>query len=205
MEATKRFPSWLWWTIGIGFVITIAAAVAYLVSSRQPRFPPGLTEQRREAVALLEEITRAEDVDVRDLERLEGVRDYAGAVTLLERALTANATHEQRSVRLVQLGDELSRLALAVEPDGIGTRAVEAFGLLAKLAEAEYAFSSDRRELYEVTRDYYLELTAEHEAPFPRNLAEMVEVVNADFERREELRSEFSAAIAAFDALAGGW
>jgi len=199
METTRRFPAWLWWSIAIGCVIAIAAAVAYFVSSYQPRLPPGLAEKRREAVSLLEESGRIEDVDIRALQELEAAKAYADAVVLLERALAANASREQLSVRLVTVSEELSRLALVIEPDSIGAKAIEAFGLLTKLAEAEYAFYDGRRELYEVTRDYYLELAAERTVPFPRQLAEQVEAVNADFERTQELRKQFSSAISAFD------
>ena len=199
MTLTKKIPFWLWWTIGLAAVASAAALAVWLAVGRGPMLPPGLAEKREQVAKLLEEASRIEDVDVKPLAALEAKRDFKGAAALMESALAANAEQERLNASLLTVSNELTRLALAVEPDEVGARAVEAFGVLAELAKAEQKFFADRRELYEVTRGYYADLAVRKKPPIPADLQTLVETVNADLEIAKGLHRDFAAATKAFD------
>ena len=158
----------------------------------------------REATAkILDEHVRIEDVDIRSLVDLEAKKDYGSAINLLNRALESNAKREALAASLASVSGELSKLAIQVKPDTIGTKAIAAFRILANLAETEKQFYADRRALYELTRSYYLDRAANRNPPIPEGLRALVEQVTADMEKAGTLHREFAAAIQAFDEAVG--
>lgn len=195
----KRLPLWAWWVIGLVIIVALAVAAVWLVGGRGLTLPPGLTEKREQVAKLLDEASRIEDVDIKPLLALEEKKDFKGAVALMEQALGVNALQEELNATLVGLADELARLALVVEPDELGTKAIEAFGALAELAEAEQKFFSDRKLLYETTRGYYADLAAKKRPPIPADLTTLVDTVNADLEKAKGLHRDFAASARAFD------
>lgn len=199
MDIARRIPLWAWWASGLAAISVAAAGAVWLVADRGPTLPPELAEKRAAAAKLLEQASRIEDVDIKPLLELEAKRDYTGAVALMEQALGVNALQEELNGTLVGLAHELSRLALGVTPDEAGARAVEAFGVLARLAEAEKKFYEDRRQLYELTHEYYAGLAARKRPPIPPGLRQLVDAVNADLEKAKGLHRDFAAAAEAFD------
>ena len=204
MEFTKKLPNWAWWAIGIAVIIAVAAIVVATVRNRGPVLPPGLVEKRNAVAKIFDEASRVEDVDIRPLVKLEAQKDYRGAAALMGTALAANASLAGLNESLVTVSAELAKLAVGVEPDPLGAKAVEAFGLLRELAQAEKKFYDDRRRLYETTRDYYAGLAAKKSLPIPENLRAAVEIVSADLERAKNIHQQFSAAMRAFDEAVGG-
>lgn len=158
-----------------------------------------MVEKRAEASRLLEEASRIEDVDVKPLVTLEAKKDYAGAVALMDAALAVSSRQEQLNAALVSVSDELARIAVGVEPDDAGAKAVEAFSILAQLAEAEKKFFADRRLLYESGRDYYRALAAKKKPSLSRELAVLAETITVDLAKAKELHQRFSEATKAFD------
>lgn len=199
----KHLPRWSWWVVGIAFIAAIAAAVIFFVRAVRPSLPPGLVEKRDAVARLLEDGSRIADVDIKPLVALEAKKDFTGAVALMEQALAANARQEELNASLTAVSQDLAKLSVGVEPDAIGAKAVEAFGILAKLAEAERKFYADRRRLYEMTRDYYRALMGRQQPPIPENLRLLVDAVNADQESAKTLHGQFAAAIKAFDEAVG--
>lgn len=202
MEEPRRrtFPLRLGWLIGLAGIIGTVAGIILFMRAGGPELPPGMAEERAAAARILDGFRRLPDIDIKPLLELEAKKDYAGAVALMDRALSANASQETLAASLVEASDRLIRRAIQVKPDTIATTAIGAFGALAKLAQAEKVFYADRRRLYEMTRDYYAELEATKSPPIPENLASLVETVNADLEKTKKLNAEFAAAIKAFDA-----
>ncbi len=197
----RKFPRWAWWLVGIIAVVAIAAGIIFIVRNAGPSLPSGLVEKRAEAARLLEEASRIEDVDMKPLVTLEAKKDYAGAVALMDAALAVNNRQEQLNGALVTVSDELAKLAVGVEPDGAGEKAVEAFSILAQLAEAEKEFFTDRRALYEAGRGYYAALAAKKKPPLSAGLAALAETITADLAKAKELHQHFSAAARAFDEI----
>ena len=204
MRIARRLPLWLWWFIGLAAIAAIVAGVIFVQRLNSPRLPAGLAELREHVAKILEESGRIEDVDIKPLVDLEVKKDYAGAVALMDKALAANASLEAVAESLAEASAGLTKLAVQVKPDDIATKAIEAFGALDKLAQAEKKFYEDRRMLYEVTRSYYADLAAKKSPAIPENLPSLVETVNADLKRAEELRETFSTAIKAFDEAVAG-
>ncbi len=199
MEFQKRFPIWAWWVAGIIAVAALAGGIIFIVRNSGPSLPPGLVEKRAEASRLLEEASRIEDVDVKPLITLEAKKDFAGAVALMDSALAVNSRQEQLNGALVSVSDELAKIAVGVEPDDAGAKAVEAFSILAQLAEAEKKFFTDRRALYEAGRDYYRALAAKKKPSLSNELAALVETITSDLTKAKELHQRFSTAAKAFD------
>lgn len=199
MEFSKKLPFWAWWAAGIIAVAAIAAGIIFAVRNSGPSLPPGLVEKRAEASRLLEEASRIEDVDVKPLVTLEAKKDYAGAAALMDLALAVNSRREQLNGALVTVSDELTRIAVGVEPDAAGAKAVEAFNVLAQLAGAEKKFFTDRRLLYKAGRDYYAALAAKKKSSLSSGLTALVETITADLEKAKELHQRFSEATRAFD------
>ena len=182
----------------------LAAAIGgglayYFLRPIRPFIPPQFLERRAAVTKALEELERIKDVDIQPLTELEAKSDYEGAVTLMARALTANRAYENVMATLILVGDELGTLALAVKPDSLGEKAIEAFSSLSRFAEAERRYYQDRRALYEKTENYYAGRAAGEPAAVPEHLADLVERVNADLEEAERLKHDFKAAIKAFD------
>lgn len=204
MDSTRRIPLWAWWVVGPAVIVGIAAGVVIAVSNPAPLLPPGLVEKREAVSRLLEEQKHLEDTDIKPLVELEAKKDYRGASALMEKALAANAEHERLAGDLAAVSGELARLAIAVRPDAVGAKAVSAFQSLVELARAEKKFYASRRQLYEVTRNYYADLEAKKAPPVPDGLAGLVEAVNADLEKARELNRQFAAAVQAFDEAVAG-
>lgn len=204
MEITRKLPLWAWWVVGLAVIIGIAAGVVIAVSNPAPLLPPGLAEKREAVAKLRDEASRFKDVDIKPLVELEAKKDYRGAVALMEQALAANAEYELVVGELSAVSEELSVLAIQVEPDVVGAKAITAFETLVQLAQAEKKFYENRRRLYEITRSYYLDLEIGKRPAVPDGLAELVEAVNADLEKARQLNRQFAAAVRAFDeAIAG--
>jgi len=204
MDSTRRIPLWAWWVIGIAVIVAVSAGAVFLVRQSRPALPPGLVELRESVAKILEESSRLEDVDVKPLIELEAKQDYAGAVALLDRALAANAAHETVAASLVGVSENLTKLAIQVKPDAVATKAIEAFGLLAQLARAEQKFYEDRRQLYEMTKQYYAGLADGKNPPIPPGLQPLVDAVNDDLARARGLRERFAAGVQAFDEAVAG-
>lgn len=198
----RKVPLWLWWVAAIVFIAGAAVAAILLIKGGRPVLPSGLAERRAEVARILEEAARTEDVDIRPLVTLEAEKKFEGAMALMDQALVVNDRYAVLNASLFRTSDELTRLALGVRPDEIGAKAVEAFGFLAQLAQAEKKFYESRRQVYEMTRNYYADLAAKRQPAIPENLASLVEAVNADLARAKDLQSRFSAAIRAFDEAA---
>ena len=199
MEITRRLPLWLWWIIGIAVIGAVSAGAVFFIRSSRPSIPPGLVEKREEISRLLEESGRIGDVDIRPLAEMESKKDYSGVAALMERALESNAEHEKLSQTLVKASDELANTSVRVMPDTIGTKAITAFGVLSRLAQAEKKFYANRRLLYEMTRDYYADLAAKKNPTLPDNLRALVLKVNADLDEARALHQQFASAIKIFD------
>ncbi len=199
MDSTRRIPLWAWWVIGPAVIIGITAGVVIAVSNPAPILPPGLVEKREAVAKLRDEASRLKDVDIKPLVGLEAKKDYSGAVKLMDEALAANAAYERTIGEQVALGNELARLAIQVEPDAVGAKAITAFETLTQLARAEQKFYDNRRKLYELTRNYYAELLAERSPSVPADLRALVDAVNADFGTAQQLSAQFAAAVRAFD------
>ena len=204
MGTVRKFPLWVWWVIGPAVIIGIAVGVVIAVSNPAPILPPGLVEKREAVFKLRDEAGRLTDVDIRPLVELEAKKDYAGAVALMDQALAANAAYERIIGAEVALGGELALLAIQVEPDAVGAKAITAFETLTQLARAEQKFYENRRRLYELTRSYYLGLAAGEKPPIPENLGALVNQVNAGLDQIRDLHGRFAAAIQAFDLAISG-
>ncbi len=204
MESTRGFPLWAWWTIGIAVIIGIVAGVVLAISNPAPVLPPGLVEKREAVTLLLETQRRLEDTDIKPLIGLEARRDYRGAVALMEKALEANTRHEQIVGELAAVSGELAGLAVRVEPNVTSVKAVAAFGTLGELAKTEKQFYANRRRLYEITRNYYADLDAQKTPPISGDLEALVDTVNADLEKAQQLSRQFAAAVQAFDEAVAG-
>lgn len=198
----KGLPIWAWWVIGLAVIVAVTAAVVFLIRSAKPQLPPGLVQKRESVAKILEDINKVKDVDIRPLVELESKKDYKGAVGLMDKALEANAAYEHLANALMTVSDELAKLAVQVRPDDIGTKAVEAFGSLANLAQAEKSFYRNRRALYETTKSYYADLDAKKTPPIPDNLRSLVEAINSDLNKAKELNDQFAKAVKAFDDAA---
>jgi len=166
--------------------------------------PPGLVELRENVAKIIEDSERISDVDIRPLAELEARKDYSGAVALVDRAIAQNSLRQSLAASLLSAATELLELGVEVRPDAAGTEAITAFSILVKLAQTEKRYYDRRHRLYETTRGYYADLTAKKNPPIPPALEPLVEEVNAEFKRVKSLRTEFAAAIRAFDATAAG-
>lgn len=204
MNSARSFPVWVWWAIGIVAIAAVAAGVAYFVSNHKPTLPPGLVELREAVAKIIEESSKLEDVDVTPLAGLEAKKDYTAAVNLMEKALQANASAEAFTASLVTVSQNLAALSVEIKSEAIATKAIDAFGILAKLANAEAEFYADRRKLYEITRDYYADLAAKKNAPIPEGLEALAGEVSADLEKVRGLHQEFASALAIFDEAVAG-
>ncbi len=204
MELPRRLSVWVWWLAGIIIVAAIAGGIIFIVRNAGPSLPPGLAEKRAEAARLLEEASRIEDVDMKPLVTLEAKKDYAAAVALMDFALAANSRQEQLNGALVTVSDELAKLAVGVEPDDAGAKAVEAFSILAQFAAAERKFFSNRQLLYASGRDYYAALAAKKKPSLSGELAALTETITADLAKAKDLHQRFSAAAKAFDEILQG-
>lgn len=202
--AKSRLPIWAWWVIGIALIIAVAAGIVLIIRNTQTELPPGLIERRKDISRILEDIDRVEDVDIKPLVELEKVKDYKGAVALMERAVDRNAEYEKLVASLANVSDELAKLSVQVRPDDLGSKAVEAFGFLVRLAEAERKFYEDRRALYEITLSYYTDLETKKNPTIPENLHAVVEAVNSDLQKVKEASQQFAIAVKAFDDAASG-
>lgn len=199
METTRKFPLWVWWVVGLAVIVGIAAGVVVAISNPVPFLPLGLVEKREAVAKLRESQQRLEDVDIKPLVELEAKKDYRGAVELMDEALAANAGQERLVGELTAVSAELAGLALRVEPDAAGAKAIAAFETLTQLVRAEQKFYENRRKLYEITRNYYADLEAKKNPSVPADLQVLVNAVNADFGKARELGLQFAAAVQAFD------
>lgn len=202
MDSARRFPVWAWWVAGLAVIIGIAAGVVLAISNPAPFLPPGLAEKREAVAKLRGEASRLEDVDVKPLVDLETRKDYRGAAALMGRALEVNVEHERLVGQLTVASEELAGLALRVEPDAAGAKAITAFETLVRLVQAEKKFYENRRRLYEITRNYYADLAIKKNPSVLDGLAGLVDSVNADLEKAQQLSVEFAAAARAFDEAA---
>jgi len=198
----SRLPIWVWWVIGLALIAAISVGVIFLVRKKTLQIPPGLVERREAVSRILDDINKIEDVDIKPLVELESKKDYKGAVALMDQALSKNGAYEYLNSSLVSVSEELTKLSLQIKPDDVGTKAIEAFGLLARLAQAEKNFYERRRTLYEITKSYYGDLVAKRNPPIPVNLRELVVAVNEDLKKAKELQNQFAAAVKAFDDAA---
>lgn len=199
MELIQKLPRTTWWLAGILLLALVVLAAVWFIRSGRPSLPPGLVEKREGVTRILAERERTPDVDIKPLIELEARRNFKGAGALMEQALAANARQEELNAALVKASEELATLAVGVEPDELGAKAIGAFGALARLAEAERRYYQDRRILYELTRGYYADLATGLAPPVPDRLADLVDTVNADLEKAKTAHDEFAAAISAFD------
>lgn len=200
MEAfSRRLPLWAWWIIGVAVIAAIAVAAVFAVKSSGPRLPPGLTEKRADAARILDEASRIEDVDLGPLTALEAKKDFRGAAALLDTALAVSERQERLNASLISVSEELSRLAVGVTPDTIGTKAVEAFGMLKQLAESERKFFTERRVLFEAARSYYADLAEKKKPAVPANFKALADGVNSAYAKVRELYQRFADAARAFD------
>lgn len=201
MESTRKIPLWLWWIVALAILLGIVWFGISAFRSREPIIPPGLVEKRQEVGEILRRSADADDIDIRPLVELESKKQYGAAVSLMDRALAANAIKKEMNASLVSVAEELSRLAMQVRPDDAGAKAVEAFGLLQQFVESDRAYYRDRETLYQMTRDYYEALLAKQNPSIPENLASVVETVNADLAKTNALNEQFASALQAFDAF----
>ena len=197
MNFLRRLPAWVWWLLAIAAIAGLA--VIFVIRTFGPSLPPGLVERREAVGRILDNLNKIQDVDIRPLAELETKKEYANAVSLVERALSANSAYEAEVSSLVEASRGLTTLAAAISSAGIAVKARDAFALLTKFAEAEKKFYEDRRSLYQITRSYYADLAAKKKAPIPEGLPAMVDTVNADFAQAQEIRRQFAAALKAFD------
>lgn len=204
MELIQKLPRTIWWFAGMLLLVVAVLVVVWFIRSGRPSLPPGLVEKREKVTRILAERERTPDVDIRPLIDLEARRNFKGAVALMEQALAANTRQEEFNAALIKASGELATLAVSVEPDELGAKAIGAFGALSRLAGAERRYYQNRRTLYEVTRGYYLDLTAGLQPPVPDRLADLVDAVNAELEKAKAAHNEFAAAISAFDQAAVG-
>lgn len=201
LETARKLPLWSWWLIGIAAIAGVAAGIVFLIRETAPSLPPGLVEKRREVAKILDESSQLEDVDLKPLLELETKKDFRGAAELMAKALEVNGDFEILSVSLVKVSNELTKLALAVKPDDIGIKAMEAFDSLARLAQAEKKFYENRRRLYELTQGYYAGLAAKKKPALPEGLRSLALEVNNDLDKAKELHQQFAAAVKAFDDM----
>lgn len=201
MNLIRRFPVWLWALILLLFAALVIFILVPLFHSNSPSIPPGLVEKRQEVGTILQRSAEADDIDIRSIVELENSKKYAEAVTLMERAIAANAMKKDLNASLVSAADELSRLAVQVKPDDAGSKAIEAFSLLQQFAAADKQYYRDRETLYQMTRDYYAALLAKQHPPIPETLQGVVNAVNTDLAKANDLNKQFAAAIVAFDAM----
>lgn len=187
--------------VGIAVILGIAAGVVLAIRNPAPLLPPGLVEKREAVTLLLETQQRLEDTDIKPLVGLEAAQDYRGAVALMEKALEANARHERVVGELAVVSGELAGLAILVKPEAAGAKAVAAFETLEELAKTERTFYENRRRLYEITRNYYADLEAKKTPPIPDDLRALVDAVNADLEKAQQLTRQFASAVQAFDEV----
>lgn len=191
------------------FFALLAAAIGgglayYFLRPIRPSIPPRFLERRAAVTKALEELERIKDVDIQPLTELEVKNDFKGAAALMARALVANRAYENVMATLILVGDELGTLALAVKPDSLGEKAIEAFSSLSRFAEAERRYYQNRRTLYETTENYYATRAAGEPAAVPENLAVLVDSVNADLKEAERLKRGFTDKIERFDEAAKG-
>lgn len=201
MDTSRRFPIWAWWVIGLVLIAAISAGIVFLARKKAPYLPPDLVEKRVAIGRILDDINKIEDVDIKPLVELENKKDYKGAVELMDRALEKNGAYEYLNSSLVSVSEELTKLSLQIKPDDVGAKAIEAFGLLAKLAQAEKKFYESRRALYEVTKSYYGDLAIKKNPSIPENLGRLVAAVSEDLKTAKELQNQFAAAVKAFDEV----
>lgn len=201
MHETRSFPLWAWWVIGIAVIIGITAGVVFIIRVGRVKIPPGLVEMREAVAKILDESSRIADVDIQPLVELEAKKEYQRAVELLDDALRVNTSHEALAASLITVSDSLTKLSVQVEPDEIATKAIDAFGILAQLAQAEKKFYEDRRSLYEITRTYYADFAEKKNPPIPQRLPSLVDTVNADLKKVNDLHQRFALAVKAFDAV----
>ena len=199
MQLSQRLPTWSWWIVGIIIIAALAAAAVFMVKNPGPRLPPGLVEKRAEVAGILDAASRIEDVDLKPLVGLEERKDFKSAAALMEQALAVNARQEQLNASLLTASEELTRLAVGITPDTVGTKAVEAFSILKQLAETEHDFFTGRHFLYEATQKYYADLSAKKRPTVPANMKTLVDTVNAQFAKAKELHQRFTNAVKAFD------
>lgn len=202
METSQKFPLWAWWIVGIAVIVSIAVGAIYLTRSKTPVLPPGLAEKRQTVSDIFTEANAVKDVDIKPLVEFENKKDYKAAVELMDRAVSANQQFEDLSARLVTVSDELTKLAVRVEPETVGTKAIEAFGILAQLAQSEKDFYVNRRKLYEITKTYYADLASKKNPAIPGDLQTLVETVNASLAKVQTLHAQFATAVQTFDAIA---
>lgn len=201
MEVLRRMPMWAWVAAGIAVAIALAVSAIFIVRTSGPRLPPGLAEKRAEAAKILDELGRIEDVDLRPLTELEAKKNYQGAAALVGQALAVNDRQEALNAALVSTSEELARLAVGVHPDEVGTKAVEAFSILVKLAEAERKYFTDRKLFYRLARDYYAAFASGEKPLAPKDFASLADAVEADFARVRDLHRNFTAAVRVFDEV----
>lgn len=200
----KKLAPWAWWTIGLAAIAAVAGGAAYFVSNQKPALPPGLVELREAVAKIIEQSAKLEDIDVTPLAELEAKKEYEAAVRLMEEALRANAAAEAFTASLVEASENLAKLSVEIKSEAVATKAIDAFGILAKLASAEAEFYADRRRLYEITRDYYADLAAKKNPAIPEGLEALADEVNADLEKARGLHQEFASALAVFDEAMTG-
>jgi hypothetical protein len=201
MDSTRKIPLWLWWIVGLAILVALVLFGVSTFRTRQPTIPPGLVEKRQEVGEILLRSADADDIDIRPLVELESKKEYGAAVSLMDRALAANAIKKELNASLVTVAGELAGLAVQVKPDDAGAKAVEAFSLLQQFAESDRMYYHDRETLYQMTHDYYSALLAKQSPPIPDNLGGVVETVNADLAKTNTLNEQFASAIQAFDAF----
>ena len=202
MDFLRRFAVLAWLAAALVILVLVVAAF-FLLRSKHPSIPPGLVEKRQAVSDILKQSNGTEDVDIRPLVDLEAKKNYGGAVALMERAISENQVHHDLASSLVGVAGELSRLAVQVKPDDVGAKAVGAFSLLTKFAEANRTFYEDRGELYHMTRDYYAGLAAKKSPAIPDTLRHIVDTVTKDRAAASTLNQQFASAIKAFDAMVG--
>lgn len=204
MEYLRRFPVWVWVILLLLVGLLVILIFVFPFWSHAPTIPSGLVEKRLEVGSILQRSADADDIDIRVIVELENEKKYAEAVNLMERAITANTIKKDLNSSLVSAASELSRLATQVRPTDLAKKAIEAFALLEQFADADKQYYRDRETLYKMTKDYYAALLAKQNPPIPETLRDVVDAVNNDLKKANELNAQFAAAIGAFDALAVG-
>ena len=195
--------NWKWIIVVAALLLLVVGIIIFVVNRPKPQLPSGLVDQRKAALDILAQADEIKDVDIRPLVELEAKKEYAGAVALIENAITANHAYRNLNASLLGVAAGLSQLAPQVQPDAIGAKAVQAFNLLLKFAAAEKKYYDDREIVYQMTHDYYAELAAKKSPPIPENLKTLVDTVTTDSALRKEAEDQFASALQAFDSAAG--
>jgi tetratricopeptide (TPR) repeat protein len=199
-------PNWKRLSIGTWIIIAACALIAlglifgaYWITRSPENALRDLAGRREKVAAIFEELSSLHDVDVEPLIQLEEQKRYADAASLLDRAIAANNAFKDRLSSLSSESDELLKAAREIETPELRQKAEEAFEALRAFAEANREFYEARDRLYQVSRDYYQSFSGTSTPSGPEDIRVLADAVESAGKRASDLRSQFEAAVEAFD------